>query len=136
MSNRDVIENKISFIRQHIGLAKKFCVMTEDEFMKDATTRAAVERYLYVVVQAAIDLSEAVVAFKKLRKPTTLRESIEILGEAGILPNELIPRLVKMVGFRNALAHDYGVVDARIVYDVLQTKLVDVEKLIEYIEKL
>ena len=136
MSTQEVIENKISFIRQQLDLVKKFQGMTEDEFKTNTTSRAAVERYLYVIVQAAIDLSEATIAYKKLRKPTTMRESIEILGEAGIVPSEFCQRFVKMVGFRNTLAHDYGIVDARIVYGVLQEKLKEVEEFLGYIEGL
>ena len=135
MSNQEVLENKISFIRQQLNFLEEFKNMSYEELLNNSTKRAAVERYLYLVAQASIDLAEAMVAYKKLRKPTTLREGIEILGEVGILPKDFVEKFIKMVGFRNVLAHDYGKVDARIVYIVLTTKLAEVEEFLGYIEK-
>ncbi len=135
MSNQEVLENKISFIRQQLNFLEEFKNMSYEELLNNSTKRAAVERYLYLVAQASIYLAEAMVAYKKLRKPTTLREGIEILGEVGILPKDFVEKFIKMVGFRNVLAHDYGKVDARIVYIVLTTKLAEVEEFLGYIEK-
>ncbi len=135
MSNQEVLENKISFIKQQLNFLEEFRAMSYEEFKNNSTKRAAVERYLYLVVQASIDLAEAMVAYKKLRKPTTMREGIEILGEANILPQNFVEKFIKMVGFRNILAHDYGIVDAKIVYSVLTTNLSEIEEFLGYILK-
>ena len=102
-----------------------------EELASDPTIRGAVERYLYLVAQAAIDLAEALIAFKNLRKPTTLGESFDILEEADIIPSSLKENLVKMVGFRNFLAHDYEKIDYEIVVNVLHNRLGDIERFIE-----
>ena len=43
-------------------------------------------------------------------------------------------KMVRMVGFRNVMAHDYEKVNYDIVYDVLQNRLADVAEFIERIE--
>jgi uncharacterized protein YutE (UPF0331/DUF86 family) len=136
MSNIDVIENKISAIRRYLGLLESYKHYGAKELASDPTVRGAVERYLYLVAQAAIDLAEAVIAFKNLRKPTTLGESFDILEEADIIPGALKENLVKMVGFRNILAHDYGEIDYKIVVDVLRNRLGDIEQFVEKVKSI
>jgi uncharacterized protein YutE (UPF0331/DUF86 family) len=97
--------------------------------------RGVIERELYVISQAVIDLAEAVISYKNLRKPTTMREAFDILGEDGILPKEFLSDFSKIVGFRNALAHDYQDLKIEEVYNVLQNKLPQVEEFISYIQK-
>ena len=99
------------------------------------TLKGAVERYLYLATQATLELGEAFIALRKLRKPSIYSETFEILKEADIIDNELAEKLVNMVGFRNAIAHDYEKLDLDIMCDVLQNKLIDVENFVKSIEK-
>lgn len=104
MSTIEVLENKISYIKKHLAAVRGYHVTAPNDLEKNAMLRGAVERELYVLAQAVIDLAEAMVAYKNLRKPTTMREAFDILQEAGILPQEFIGRFIGIVGFRNALA--------------------------------
>jgi uncharacterized protein YutE (UPF0331/DUF86 family) len=47
------------------------------------------ERYLYPAIQAAIDLAEAIISYKNLRKPSTMSESFHILRESAIISDEV-----------------------------------------------
>ena len=135
MGNIKVIENKISGIQKYINILNKYQSVTKEEILNDLTLRGAVERYLYLLVQATIDLAEAVISFKGLRKPTTMRESFDILYEESIIPLELNERLIRMVGFRNILTHDYESIDYDIVYKVLKKDVEDIKWFIETIKK-
>ncbi len=135
MSNLQVIEGLISYIRGHLEAAREYQNYSLSEIEKNALVREAIERKLYVIAQAVIDLAEATVAYKGLRRPTTLREALHILGEAGILPAEFLERFIGIVGFRNALAHDYKDLRIDVIYDVLRNKLTEVKEFIAYIEK-
>lgn len=135
MSNLDIIENKISYLMKRIGVVKRYQKYSLADIEKDEVIRSALERGLYVISQAVIDLAEAVGAFKKLRKPTTMREAIDILGEEKILPPDFIGKFVGIVGFRNALSHDYEDLKLEVIYDVLQNKLAQVEEFTAYIKR-
>ena len=128
MTSINVIENKISSIRRYLAILASYQSLSLEQLSSDVTVRGAVERYLYLLAQAAIELAEAVIAFRNLRKPATLGEGFSILYDAGILPQRLRDNLTKMAGFRNILAHDYERLDYGIVYDVLQNRLGDVEE--------
>ena len=90
---------------------------------------------MYLAAQAAIDLAEAVISFKKFRKPTTLRESFDILQEEKIITINLAEKMGRMAGFRNIIAHDYVDIDYDKVYDILQNRLIDIEEFLEVVNK-
>jgi uncharacterized protein YutE (UPF0331/DUF86 family) len=89
------------------------------EIENDIDKKGALERYLYLVAQAAIDLAESVVAHRKYRKPTTMSDAFYILNEENIISVELTDKMVKMTGFRNVVARDYEKIDYEIVKNVL-----------------
>ena len=78
-------------------------------------------------MQATIDLSEAVIAYKSLRKPSTMSESFHILREEEIITADLAEEMIKMTGCRNVIAHDYEKLNYDILYDVLQKRLIYIE---------
>lgn len=135
MTNFSIIENKITAVEKYLKTVEGYKKYSQEEIEKSPDLKGAVERYLYLVVQACIDLSEAVVSFKNFRKPTTYRESFEILGEEGILTPDLVNEMTKMTGFRNIIAHDYEKVDYSKVHDILRNRLSDVEEFLSEIKK-
>ena len=133
MSSRDVIENKISFIERGMTEARKsYHARSLDDFRADRILRGSLERDLYVIVQATIDLAEAIVAYKRFRKPTTMRDAFDILAENDIVPSEFIASFHKIVGFRNILAHGYEAVRVEVLEDVLRNKLTEIEKFLGF----
>jgi uncharacterized protein YutE (UPF0331/DUF86 family) len=135
MSNIKAIENKISSARKYLTILQRYKNFTKEKIRGNTDIRGAVERYLYLETQAAIDLAEAVIAHKDFRKPATMGEAFSILNEEKIIPNKLTDKLIRMVGFRNVLAHDYEDVDYDIVYTVLQKGLNDIEVFLKIIAK-
>jgi len=134
MSNLKVIENKISALKNYLGIVEKYKKHSQEEIEANVDLKGAVERYLYLVCQATIDLAEAFIAFKSFRKPTTQSDDFYILNEQEIIPAELAEKLVQMTGFRNIIAHDYLKVDYGKVCDILQNGLRDIENFIKIIE--
>ena len=127
MTNLTVIENKISSIQKYLGILKRYQQYSQQELVNDIDKKGALERYLYLVIQSTIDLAEAIISYKNLRKPSTMSESFHILREEAIITDEVTDQLVKMTGFRNVIAHDYEKLDYDIVYDVLKNRLSTVE---------
>ncbi len=134
MTTANVIENKISSIQKYLKILEGYKKYSRKEIEDDVNIKGAVERYLYLVTQAAIDLADAVISFKNLRKPTTLSESFQILQEEIIISAELTEKLIRMTGFRNVIAHDYEKLNYDIVYDVLHNRLKDIEQFIKILK--
>ena len=135
MSNLTVIETKISHIQKYLKQLERYKRFSEQEIASDPDRKGALERYLYLAVQAAIDLGEAIIAFKNFRKPGTYTEIFYILEEMGFIPRELSEKLVNMAKFRNVVAHDYEAVDFGIVYDALKNRLDDIEEFMRTVKQ-
>ena len=131
MSNIDVVESKISSIQKYIKLLERYKKYSQGEIETNPDLKGALERYLYLAAQAAIDLAEAVIAFKDFRRPTTYTDVFYILEEEKFILKELSGRLINMAKFRNIIAHDYEDIDFSIVYDAAQNRLADIEEFIE-----
>jgi uncharacterized protein YutE (UPF0331/DUF86 family) len=116
-------------------ILRKYKTLSRVKIEKDIDTRGMVERYLYLAVQSTLDLAEAVISFKRLRKPATFSESFYILCEEHLVSRSLADKMAKLAGFRNILAHDYEKIDYDIVYDVLQDKLNDIIDFVAIIKK-
>jgi uncharacterized protein YutE (UPF0331/DUF86 family) len=135
MTNINIIHSKISDIKKYLQILEQYKSHSLEAIEQDVTIKGAVERYIYLAAQATIDTAEAVVAYKKLRKPQTYGEAFEILKEAEILTPSQSESLIAMTGFRNVLAHDYAGIDMGIIYNALQKRLADIETFIDSIEK-
>lgn len=133
MTNITIIENKISSIEKYLKILGGYKKYSKKEIEESVDLKGAVERYLYLVIQSTIELSESVIAFNGFRKPSTMSESFYILQENNIISNELCEKMVRMTGFRNIVSHDYEKLDYEIVYDVLQSRLVDIEEFVKIV---
>jgi len=87
--------------------------------------RRACERLLQIAIEAVVDVCGLVVAGRRLGLPGEEDDLFEKLAQAGLLSLPLRDRLRRMKGLRNILVHEYGRVDDRIVFDVIQNRLGD-----------
>lgn len=133
MTKLSVVENKISSVKKYLKILENYKKYSRKEIEMDINIKGAVERYLYLLAQATIDLAEAIVSYKNFRKPSTMSESFYILNEEKMISDKLTEKMAKMAGFRNVMAHDYEKIDYEIVYDVLQNGSKDVEEFISAI---
>jgi uncharacterized protein YutE (UPF0331/DUF86 family) len=78
---------------------------------------------MLISIQAAIDIAAHIIAVKELRKPSTYRETFEILEEEQIISEELANALSDLAGFRNVLVHIYWGLDLEQAYALLQNDL-------------
>ena len=134
MTNFSVIENRISLIKKYLKILKRYQKFSREQIEKDVDIRGMVERYLYLGIQASIDLGGAIISLKNFRKPTTLSENFYILEEEKIISKKLAEEMANLVGLRNILSHQYGKINYDIVYDVLQNKLGIIEEFINQIK--
>jgi len=136
MSSKIVIENKISDTRKYLKILERYKKYSKEEILNDVDIKGALERYLYLAAQSVIDLAEAIIAYKKLRKPTTLSDTFYILNENNIISVELREKMIKMTGFRNTIAHDYAKLNYDIIYNTLHNNLKDIQEFLKIVDSI
>lgn len=103
-------------------------IKNEGEFIKDFRAYGAVERYLQLSCQAALDIIDLVIIEENFQKPEDRHEAISILFNQKIVSDNLAQKLQNIAGFRNILVHEYGKIDRKKVYKILKERLGDLEE--------
>lgn len=121
---------------KYLNFLKDYQGLSLETIKKDKTIRGAIERYLFLVCQSAIDYAEALVSFLKLRSPITYADVFEILAEEELISSDMSLKMKKMVGFRNILTQAYGEINIEIVDQILKKDNKDIFHFIKQMDKI
>jgi len=111
MTNPDVVARRLLALNDALReLARPACGDAE-ALVRDAMLRAAVERWLQVAVEAAIDIAHHVVAARGWTPSPTARSAFTTLAGHGLLEPAHASRLARAAALRNVLVHEYIAVD-------------------------
>lgn len=103
-------------LRQALATLERYrATIDRDRLLSDVDTQNMLLFALYRAVQLALDLGQHVIAERGLPVPSAYREVFRVLSDAGLISAELSPELQGWAGFRNIIAHDYGVLDLTLV---------------------
>ncbi len=94
-------------LQEAMGDWERYQRIPHEQFFHDRDTQNMILHAMLVCIQSAIDIATCVIAEERLKKPSTYRETFEILAENGIIPEPLARDLSDLAGFRNVLVHIY-----------------------------
>jgi len=127
MVDRDVALAKINSIQRCLRRIKEITHL-DPESIDHIDVQEIVILNLQRAIQGAIDLAAHIVADEGLGVPQELRENFNLLAKKGILSNEIVKQLRKMVGFRNIVMHEYETIDIEVLKSILRNNLKDIEE--------
>ena len=107
-----------------------------DELHSDRDKKNMVLHALLVSIQSALDIGNHIIAEHSLKRPSTYRETFEILSEEGLIPKKLGNDLADLAGFRNVITHIYWRMDLDEVYAVLQKDLIIIKSFGEIVKRM
>jgi uncharacterized protein YutE (UPF0331/DUF86 family) len=81
-----------------------------------------------MAIQNCIDMAAHIVSEKGLGVPGSTNELFYLLEESGYVQHDLTEKMVRGVGFRNLVVHEYGKVDLETVYRVCHEDLRDLQE--------
>ena len=121
----DIILNKIAVVERCLSRINIEFNEAGQNFENDYTRQDSVVLNIERAIQACIDVGAHIISDKKLGLPQNSREVFKILGENGIISDDLRARLERMVGFRNIAVHDYQKINIDIIVSIVKTNLRD-----------
>jgi uncharacterized protein YutE (UPF0331/DUF86 family) len=105
------------------------------EYKDDIIRKAACERYVEKIVEAAVDLAFLVIKSRKLKIPEDDLDAFNILLDNKVINSDLAKKMKQAKGMRNILAHQYGKVDDEVVFEAVSKQLVkDVKKFVDAVK--
>ena len=117
------IHEKITEISSFLSELQEIVPPQYNTYLQSLMVKAACERYFEKIIIAMIDLSFMIIKYKKLRIPEDDNSAFESLAEEGIISGELALKLRKAKGMRNIMAHEYGEVDVKLVFQAVSSEI-------------
>ena len=128
------IESKIASIEDLIVTLDELKKDCQEKFLTDKIYHGALLHYLYLVADSSIALAEMVIKYKNIPKSNSYYESIDLLGDKGIIPADFAYEFAKIASFRNFLAHHYERVDYKEICQNTLNKLEDIKLYLQHIK--
>jgi len=120
-----VVAAKVAAIRDAVDRIRGVLPPEATTFEADRTTREVVILNLFVALQETVSLATHWLADAGLDVPGSYREIFLALAERAKVPRDLAQRLASAAGFRNLVAHQYGVLDPARVHAIASAELGD-----------
>lgn len=131
------IQDKIKEIETYIAELQEIIPQSIQEYTTNFEKKAACERYIERIVEAIVDLSFIMIKLKRYRIPEDDPDAFTILFENKIISKRSMETMKDAKGMRNIIAHQYGKVDDKIIFDSLTKELSsDVTGFLKEIKKL
>jgi uncharacterized protein YutE (UPF0331/DUF86 family) len=88
-----------------------------------------------MAVQNCFDIAAHIISEKGLGVPGSTTEMFYVLGKNGYLDSGLTQKMVKAIGFRNLIVHEYGKIELEQVYEIAQNDINDLNEYLKAIFK-
>jgi uncharacterized protein YutE (UPF0331/DUF86 family) len=123
MVDAAVVATRVGAIRDAVVRIRHVLPPDAATFEVDRTTREVVILNLFVALQETVSLAAHWLADAGLDVPASYREIFLALAERGHIPRDLAQLLASAAGFRNLVAHQYGVLDPARVHAMASQEL-------------
>lgn len=127
MKQKDV-QTKIDVILDNIDKFNILKSKSYQEFVSDFRNIDSTLHRMQTSIQALLDIGGYIIACLGLKTPSTNAEIVEILVEAGHIPQEKEETYIKMSQFRNRIVHLYNRMDKEVLYDILINEVDDIKE--------
>jgi uncharacterized protein YutE (UPF0331/DUF86 family) len=120
-----IVAAKVGAIRDAVGRVRQVLPRDAAAFEADRTAREVVVLNVFVALQETVSLATHWLADAGLDVPASYREIFLALADREKMPRDLAERLASAAGFRNLIAHQYGVLDPVRVHAMASRELGD-----------
>jgi uncharacterized protein YutE (UPF0331/DUF86 family) len=125
----EVLKKRITKLEEYLALLVAYRAMPLAEFLANPEHYNSAERLIQLSIESTIDMGNHISADLNLGYADYGSQIPDILAEKKLISRELAETWIKMIGLRNILVHDYLDVDHAIIYELIQTRLSDFDKL-------
>jgi len=133
--DRDLVLVKASSVRRHLDRVTEKRDTDLRTFMRDIDRQESILFNLQMAIQNCIDIAAHIISDEGFGVPGSTNEMFYLLQEKGYIDTEITEKMVKAVGFRNLIVHEYGKVELQQVFEVAQDNIEDLNEYLRSILK-
>jgi uncharacterized protein YutE (UPF0331/DUF86 family) len=131
--DKDLILAKASSVKRHLRRIEEKRNIDLNIFLKDIDRQESILFNLQMAIQNCIDIAAHIISDEGLGVPGSTNEMFYLLEENGYLDHDITEKMVKAVGFRNLIVHEYEQIELRQVFEITQE---DIKDLNEYLKSI
>lgn len=120
MVDVDLIIAKADAVKKHLKRIEKKSDIAFEKFLEDIDAQESIFFNLQMAIQNCLDIAAHIISDESLGVPGSNNDMFYLLDENHYIEKETTEKMVKAVGFRNLIVHEYAKLDMRQVYDVAQ----------------
>lgn len=128
MVDKDLIIAKASSVKRHLNRIKEKRDTDLETFLKDLDRQESILFNLQMAIQNCIDIAAHIISEEGVGVPGSTNEMFYLLEDNGYISVDITEKMVKAVGFRNFIVHEYGKVELKQVFEVAKKEIEDLEK--------
>ena len=133
MVDTDLILAKSGSIRKYLNRIREKRGSDSNTFLNDPDRQEIVLFNFQMALQNCIDIAAHIISDQGVGVPGSTNEMLYLLEENGYIDQSLTEKMVKAVGFRNLMVHEYGKIDMKRVFDFACN---DIEDLNDFIKRI
>ena len=133
MVDKDIILAKSSAVKKHIKRIKDLPFQDFQEFQNNSDYQDILLFNIQLAVQNCIDIAAHMISDENMGIPGSTNEMFYLLEENGYLTRDMTEKMVKAVGFRNLIVHEYVNLKLERVYEISKKDIHDLEIFIKQI---
>jgi uncharacterized protein YutE (UPF0331/DUF86 family) len=129
----DLILAKAGSVRSHLNRVFEKRAVDLNIFLKDIDRQESILFNIQMAIQNCIDIAAHIISEEGFGVPGSTTEMLYFLEKNGYLDNDLTRKMVRAIGFRNLIVHEYGKMELEQVYEIAQN---DVNDLNDYLKSI
>ena len=115
-----MISDKLTRLEDNLKTLKRLKAdYTHDDILNDKVDEWGLRYGLFESIQIIIDIACHIVSDKNLGTPKNYSECISILVSNNFLKKESGEKIMRMIGLRNLLIHEYGIIEVSKLFEYL-----------------
>jgi len=126
--NRTKVERQLELIKEYLCFLKDIQSLPVEKFAVSRRDFHSAERCLQLAIECLINIGNHIISDQGLRAPKDYADIFKVLAENSILLAEDVLTLKQMVQFRNRLVHVYWDIEPKVLWNIIQEELGDIER--------
>lgn len=139
MNESNVVLAKLDNLQRCVHRIEQKFPSDLKELQADLDIQDIVSLNLQRAIQSCVDACSVILSWSEDQTPDSMAQSFELLQRSEILSKNVADNMIKAVGLRNLLVHEYESVDWKIIYHVVQNNLKDFRQfaaeIVKWLEK-
>ena len=119
---KDRIKDKLKDLMQYIQEFDNIIPSSFEEY-KNTKEKAACERYVEKIMEAAVDIVFLIIKYLRKQIPDDDQSAFDIMAGLGIISPKTAIAMKSAKGMKNIISHQYNKIDDEIVFDAITNEL-------------